>query len=138
MEMALRDSAHHGKLVKLRGAPGDGIASPRVDPKFKIFYDAGTLILICVARSNDFVAADCWLAAEHLMLAAGAEGLGPCCIGFARCRCSTPTRCARSLASATTFTSSLRSSPAPCADKSCRRRGGQRSSRGAARRMKAL
>jgi nitroreductase len=30
-----------------------------------------------------FVTADCWLAAENLMLAACAMGLGTCCIGFA-------------------------------------------------------
>ena len=30
-----------------------------------------------------FVAADCWLAAENLMLAACALGLGTCCIGSA-------------------------------------------------------
>jgi nitroreductase len=29
------------------------------------------------------VAADCWLAAENLMLAAFAMGLGTCCIGLA-------------------------------------------------------
>lgn len=82
-EMALRDSAHHGKLLKPHGAAGEGIASPLADAEFNIFYDAGTLILICAAPSNDFVAADCWLAAENLMLAASAEGLGTCCIGFA-------------------------------------------------------
>ena len=53
------------------------------DPAFNIFYDAGTLIVIgCTAR-GPFVEADCWLAAENLMLAATAKGLGTCCIGFA-------------------------------------------------------
>ena len=51
-------------------------------PDFNIFYDAGTLIAIC-APPAAFSAADCWLAAENLMLAACGMGLGTCCIGFA-------------------------------------------------------
>ena len=53
------------------------------DPAFNIFYDAGTLIVVCRRMSGPFADADCWLAAENLMLAATAEGLGTCCIGFA-------------------------------------------------------
>lgn len=52
-------------------------------PDFNIFYDASTLILICARPLGSFVTADCWLAAENLMLAACAMGLGTCCIGFA-------------------------------------------------------
>lgn len=48
-----------------------------------VFYDAGTLIVICAKPLGPFVAADCWLAAENLMLAACAMGLGTCVIGFA-------------------------------------------------------
>jgi len=52
-------------------------------PDFNIFYDAGTLIVICGHGAGPFVEADCWLAAENLMLAACARGLGTCPIGFA-------------------------------------------------------
>lgn len=52
-------------------------------PDFNVFYNAGTLIVICTRSVNPFVAADCWLAAENLMLAAVADGLGTCCIGSA-------------------------------------------------------
>jgi nitroreductase len=52
-------------------------------PDFNIFYNAGTLIVICVEEKAPYVEADVWLAAENLMLAACAEGLGTCCIGFA-------------------------------------------------------
>jgi nitroreductase len=38
------------------------------DASFNIFYDAGTLILICGKPMGQFVTADCWLAAENLML----------------------------------------------------------------------
>ena len=53
------------------------------DPAFNIFYDAGTLIAICLRQAAPFAEADCWLAAQTLMLAATAKGLGSCCIGFA-------------------------------------------------------
>lgn len=52
-------------------------------PEFCIFYDASTLIVICARPLGPFVAADCWLAAENLMLAASAMGIGSCCIGSA-------------------------------------------------------
>ncbi len=50
---------------------------------FEIFYNANTLILICSGFQGPFVQADCWLAAENLMIAACAKGLGSCVIGFA-------------------------------------------------------
>jgi nitroreductase len=54
------------------------------DPGFEIFYQAPVLIVIC-ARPNTLQAAeDCSLAAQNLMLAAHAMGLGTCPIGFAR------------------------------------------------------
>ncbi|MGV3581001.1 MAG: nitroreductase family protein [Methylophilus sp.] len=50
---------------------------------FNIFYNSGTLILICGKTEAPFYQADCWLAAENLMLAATAMGLGTCVIGSA-------------------------------------------------------
>jgi nitroreductase len=50
-------------------------------PDFNIFYDAPTLIVICARNNEQFSDADCWLAAENLMLAACAVGLGSCVIG---------------------------------------------------------
>jgi len=50
---------------------------------FNIFYDAGTLIVICGPANGTYAQADCWLAAQNLQLAARALGLGTCCIGFA-------------------------------------------------------
>jgi len=52
-------------------------------PDFNIFHGADTLIIICAKPTSPFVAADCWLAAENLMLAASALGLGSCVIGSA-------------------------------------------------------
>jgi nitroreductase len=81
--MARGQATHHGTLLKPPGAAGNGIPTPLADPAFNIFYDAGTLVVICARPTNEFVAADCWLAAENFMLAASASGLGTCCIGFA-------------------------------------------------------
>jgi nitroreductase len=93
-ELARANAAHHGNVLKPPGAPGDGVASQLADPDYNIFYDAGTLVIICARLTpefftpdswpaHSFVVADCWLAAENLMLAACADGLGTCCIGFA-------------------------------------------------------
>jgi nitroreductase len=48
-----------------------------------VFYDAGSLILICAWPLSRFVSADCWLAAENLMLAACGMRLGTCLVGGA-------------------------------------------------------
>jgi nitroreductase len=59
-------------------------------PDFHVFYNAGTLIIIYSKFQGPFVVADCWLAAENLMLAACAKGLGTCVIGFAVSALNTP------------------------------------------------
>ncbi len=53
------------------------------NPEFHVFHNAGTLIVIYGKFTGPFVEADCWLAAENLLLAACAQGLGTCVIGFA-------------------------------------------------------
>ncbi len=54
------------------------------DPDFQIFYHAPALILISAVRERAWGIEDCALAAENLMLAAVAHGLGSCWIGFAQ------------------------------------------------------
>jgi nitroreductase len=70
-------------MVRARDPHPHGHLAMLADPGFNIFYDAGTLVVICRKSGGAFADADCWLAAENLMLAATAEGLGTCCIGFA-------------------------------------------------------
>lgn len=65
-------SKHHDHILEAFRSPG-----------FNIFYNAGTLILICGKKASPSFEADCWLAAENLMLAACAMGLGTCVIGSA-------------------------------------------------------
>ena len=54
------------------------------DPAFHIFYHAPALILISSNTPGPWIVEDCSLAAENLMLAAYANGLGTCWIGFAQ------------------------------------------------------
>ncbi|STY28583.1 nitroreductase [Legionella wadsworthii] len=60
------------------------------DPDFHAFYNANTLIVIYSKYHGPFVAADCWLAAENLMLTACAQGYGTCVIGLAVSALNTP------------------------------------------------
>jgi len=69
---------------------GSHLSDAFSNPDFNIFHDAGTLIVICAKPSGPFVDADCWLAAENLMLAACAIGLGSCVIGSAVETLNTP------------------------------------------------
>lgn len=53
------------------------------DPDFNIFYNAATLMVIYGKPLGEFVSADCWLAAQNVMLAAYGANLGSCVIGSA-------------------------------------------------------
>jgi nitroreductase len=79
----LEEASHYRDLHARASTRAEAAFAERLaDPEFSIFYDAGTLIAICAKRAP-FAVADCWLAAENLMLAASALGLGTCCIGAA-------------------------------------------------------
>lgn len=54
------------------------------NPDYHVFHRAGTLIIICARAGAHNGKEDCSLAAQNLMLAAYAMGLGSCPIGFAR------------------------------------------------------
>jgi nitroreductase len=70
--------------VRHRNAQGAGHSFDHFTrPDFNIFHGANTLVIICAKPLGPFVTADCWLAAENLMLAASAIGLGSCVIGSA-------------------------------------------------------
>jgi len=57
---------------------------------FNVFYNAGTLIIICAKPFGPLVDPDCWLAEENLLLAACATGLGSYMIGYAILALSAP------------------------------------------------
>ena len=64
-------------------------------PEFDIFYGAPALVVICTTAADDMGRHDCCLAAENLMLAAHADGLGSCWIGFAEAWLAQPEARAR-------------------------------------------
>ena len=82
-----RLSARSKQLMLAQVKPGSALwehSGMLKDPAFNVFYDAGTLIVVCAARGDWPANEDCCLAAQNLMLAAHALGLGTCPIGFAR------------------------------------------------------
>ncbi|MBV8467830.1 MAG: nitroreductase family protein [Burkholderiales bacterium] len=71
------------EVERLHHAHGQAGDNPFAQPEFDVFYGAGTLIVICAPSAAPFAEADCWLAAQNLMLTAYAMGLGTCVIGSA-------------------------------------------------------
>jgi nitroreductase len=60
------------------------------DPTFDIFYHAPVLVVIVGIADDPWTTIDCALAAQNMMLAARAAGLGSCWIGFAQGWLATP------------------------------------------------
>jgi nitroreductase len=78
-------------LSTMGDSPNAAHFRPRLsDPNFQIFYHAPVLILISATAPGPWIVEDCALAAENLMLAAYAAGLGTCWIGFAQGFLNTP------------------------------------------------
>ncbi|QUD89323.1 nitroreductase family protein [Phenylobacterium montanum] len=74
----------HLMETRMGDAAADRFRAMLGDPGFNIFYDAPVLIVISSATSGGWAVENCALAAENLMLAAYAAGLGACWIGFAQ------------------------------------------------------
>jgi nitroreductase len=85
--------SRHAK-AHLLAAPAEAMPSHLhamlINPDFQIFYHAPVLIVISAAPGGLWAVEDCALAAANLMLAACAEGLGTCWIGFAQRWLQTP------------------------------------------------
>jgi len=90
----LSETARQVIWLKAPGQDHSGMARNSLnimsDPSYNLFHNAGTLIVIYGRFAGPFVAADCWLAAENLMLAACAAGLGTCVTGLAAPVLNTP------------------------------------------------
>ncbi len=64
------------------GVPPHHLRDLLDDPDFDVLYRAPVLIVISSATRGQWAVENCSLAAENLMLAARAAGLGTCWIGF--------------------------------------------------------
>ena len=82
-ELLLKEAEQHGES-------GGPLLDFLADPGSNVFYNAGTLIVICGKTATPYIDADCWLAAENLMLTATSMGLGTCIIGCALPALNTP------------------------------------------------
>lgn len=91
-QLLLDRVSHAAKSHMLATMPAESPAAARAehfrvdlrDPAFQIFYHAPVLILISGRRPGSWIAEDCALAAENLMLMSHALGLGSCWIGLAQ------------------------------------------------------
>lgn len=81
-EISWKAKAHMQSI--LEGGPHSEHFAALQDENFHIFYHAPVLIVISGASPGPWIAEDCALAAENLMLAAYGMGLGTCWIGFAQ------------------------------------------------------
>ena len=78
------ESKRHMLALIDAGSIAEGFREHLANPEFHIFYHAPALILISAKPEHGWAAENASLAAAHLMLAATAEGLGTCWIGFAQ------------------------------------------------------
>ncbi|MBS1240036.1 MAG: hypothetical protein H6R45_742 [Proteobacteria bacterium] len=74
----------HLRLHAPASFASDRIGQILNNPDFHIFYHAPAMVLISATEDDAWSRIDCALAAENLMLAAVAAGLGSCWIGFAQ------------------------------------------------------
>ena len=71
-------------IIGLAGSGPEDFRELMNNADFHIFYHAPALIVISALAEDAWAKEDAALAAENLMLAAFAEGLGTCWIGFAQ------------------------------------------------------
>jgi nitroreductase len=84
--------SHYGEHAKrhlldevlIPGSPLYRYRDQLADSGFDIFYGAPLLVVIAATLAATQSMEDCCMAAQNLMLAAHRDGLGTCCIGFAR------------------------------------------------------
>lgn len=84
LDQVSREAKSHMLATMLPNYKSENILSMLNDENYHIFYHAPVLILISEPSPGPWVVENCALAAENLMLAAYAEGLGSCWIGFAQ------------------------------------------------------
>lgn len=89
LERISRESKKHMLETMPAGSRAEHLRPHLTDPALQIFHHAPVLIVISAA-AHPWATEDCALAAQNLMLAAHAAGLGTCWIGFAQTWLNTP------------------------------------------------
>jgi len=85
-----QEAKRHLLATASAGPQAEHLQTVLGDTSFQIFYRAPVLVLISGAAAGPWISEDCALAAENLMLAAHAAGLGSCWIGFAQSYLNSP------------------------------------------------
>src|ERR1035437_4409049 len=88
-----REAKSHMLTTMPANTQSDHLRPHLVDPDFHIFYHAPVLILISASAQGPWIVEDSALAAENLMLAAHAAGLGSCWRNSATCRARPHPKC---------------------------------------------
>lgn len=83
LDQVSRDAKAHMTRLRPLALP-EHLYEKLADPEFHVFYRAPALIVIAAPAKEPWIAEDCSLAAENLMLAAHGSGLGSCWIGLAQ------------------------------------------------------
>ena len=79
----LKEFSDRSKVLVAKADKPARLKERPADREFNIFYNAGTLIVICAKPAGQHPVWDCCLAAQNLMLAAHAAGIATCPIGLA-------------------------------------------------------
>jgi nitroreductase len=90
LDRVSREAKSHMLATLPDGSQADHFRPMLSDPDFHIFYHAPAMIVVSAVGQGPWIVEDCALAAENLMLAAFAAGLGSCWIGFAQAFLNTP------------------------------------------------
>jgi nitroreductase len=89
LDRIAREAKAH-MLATMPAVHADRFRGRLSDPAFDVVYRAKALVVISAKNEGPWIVEDCVLAAQNLMLAAFAEGLGTCFIGFAQSYLNTP------------------------------------------------
>lgn len=65
-----------------RKSDSDYVKRVGENEKFHVFYNAPTVILVSGDETNNYAAVDCAAAVENMLIAAEAQNIGSCWVGF--------------------------------------------------------
>ncbi|MDP4090699.1 MAG: nitroreductase [Bacillota bacterium] len=78
----LIDSLNEGFKALVRKSPDENLRKIGENEKFHVFYNAPTVIFLSGDKNSPSADVDCSAAVENMLIAAEAEGIGSCWIGF--------------------------------------------------------
>lgn len=83
-DRAMIDEISEGSKREMRKSPADWIANLGKNEKFRIFYNAPTVIVVAARKDAISPLADVCAAVQNMLIAAESLGMGSCWIGFVK------------------------------------------------------